>query len=98
MIAGQVKVTRFSPYQSGGGLKESRLFFGRQEILSNILNRDPANYFLVGARQSGKTSLLLQVQRLCHQKGTLQCHFLTLTDQGIGSAIASVLNIAYGGG
>ncbi len=93
MIAGQVKVTRFSPFQSGGGLKEGRLFFGRQEILSNILNRDPANYFLVGARQSGKTSLLLQVQRLCRAKGTLQCHFLSLTNKGIGPAIASVLNI-----
>jgi hypothetical protein len=59
LLASQLTLTQLSPYQLGGGVNREAVFFGRQEIIAHIMNRDPANYLVVGGRQLGKSSLLL---------------------------------------
>jgi hypothetical protein len=54
------------------------MFFGREQLLSDILNNEPRNYLLVGARQLGKTSLLQELQRRYQQHPDIQCHFLSV--------------------
>ena len=54
------------------------MFFGRAEQLKHILNRDPANYLIVGARQLGKSSLLLAIKRRVEQRGDMHCDYLSV--------------------
>ncbi|MCP4696826.1 MAG: AAA family ATPase [Gammaproteobacteria bacterium] len=75
IIAEQVKVTRISPYQSSGGVKKAGMFFGRTRLLADILQREPRNYLLTGARQSGKTSLLRELER----RSQTQTFYLSLS-------------------
>jgi len=44
IIAEQVSLTQISPYQIGGGVERETIFFGRQKLISNIINRDLTNY------------------------------------------------------
>ena len=41
------------------------MFFGRSQIINHILNREPANYIIAGARKIGKSSLLKELERRC---------------------------------
>jgi len=50
--------TLISPYQEEGQLRNESYFFGREKILHHIFHRELSNYFIVGARQIGKSSLL----------------------------------------
>jgi len=63
LLASQLTLTQLSPYQLGGGVNREAIFFGRQEIIAHIINRDPANYLVVGGRQLGKSSLLKALGR-----------------------------------
>ena len=78
IIASQVKITRISPYIIGGGVNKGSMFFGREQLLSDIQNNDPRNYLLVGARQLGKTSLLKELQRRYQQHPDIQCYLLSV--------------------
>ncbi len=93
LIASQVRVTRVSPYQTAGGVDRKASFVGREQILGHILNRDPANYFLAGARQSGKSSLLKEIRRQCQQHKTLDCHYVVLSENSLASAVAREFGI-----
>ncbi|MCX6578715.1 MAG: hypothetical protein NT166_00860 [Candidatus Aminicenantes bacterium] len=78
LIASQVKVTRISPYESGGGVTRESLFFGRAQIIAHIMQREPANYLLVGGRQLGKTSLLNALERRYKKDPFTQCDLVCL--------------------
>ncbi len=87
-LATQLKVTQLSPYQTRSGLNKDTVFFGRTQILSEILNRDPSNYLLVGARQIGKSSLLKHIQRRYHEHPLLDCHYITLQNDNLQGRLA----------
>ena len=78
LIASQVRVTRFSPYQTSGGLTRSATFFGRAELIGDMLNRELQNYLIVGARQSGKSSLLKEIERQAQRLDLCECHYFSL--------------------
>jgi hypothetical protein len=63
LLAAQLRITRISPYQTRGGVTREGAFFGRAQLLARVINREPANYLVVGGRQLGKSSLLKAVQR-----------------------------------
>jgi len=81
LIASQVKVTRISPYESGGGVTRESLFFGRAQIIAHIMQREPANYLLVGGRQLGKTSLLNALERRYKKDPFTQCDLVCLDSE-----------------
>jgi len=42
ILAGQLSLQYISPYQIGGGVKKQGIFFGRKEMIHQIVTNDPA--------------------------------------------------------
>jgi len=92
-IANQLKVIQLSPYQVAGGVDRESNFFGREQILAHIFNRNLANYIVVGGRQIGKTSLLKHLLRYYRSQPDLQCHFLSLSNHELLGKLAISLQL-----
>ncbi len=78
----------FNPYIVGGPIKQPKEFYGREEVLSNLINGLHHNhYFVKGARRIGKTSLLYQLKyRLEELNDSEYTFFPVLYDlQGVDS-------------
>ena len=93
ILAGQLALTLLSPYQLGGGVNNKSVFFGRQEIIDHILNREPANYLLVGGRQLGKSSLLKALERRFQDQGDVICFYLALASEVLIPRLISLLKL-----
>ena len=91
LIAVQVDVIRVSPYQTGGGANKASGFFGRGQLLSHIINREPANYLVVGGRQLGKSSLLKAIERQYQGHPQVHCHYLVLSNRALLERLGRVL-------
>jgi len=92
LLASQLTVMTISPYQTGGGIENDTVFFGRGSILTQIFDRELKNYIIVGGRQMGKSSLLKKIERY-YQKhdATVKCFYLSLGDDNLQK-----LNLALG--
>ncbi len=93
-LSTQLRLTRISPYQTRGGVVRADAFFGRTELLARVLNREPANYLVVGGRQLGKTSLLKAVQRRLADHPHIACHYLSLRDHRLAPRLALQFGLA----
>ncbi len=93
LIASQVEVTRVSPYQTGGGANKESVFFGRRHLLSHIINREPANYLVVGGRQLGKSSLLKAIERLYQDHPQVHCYYLVLSNRSLIDRLSRALGL-----
>jgi hypothetical protein len=93
LLAGQLALQQISPYQIGGGVNKESVFFGRRELIAQIINRDPANYLLVGGRQMGKSTLLKALQRRYAANPHVACHYLSLSNEIVIPRIASALEL-----
>jgi hypothetical protein len=78
LLSSRLPLVRISPYQLGGGVNKSSIFFGRERLLAHILNREPANYLLVGGRQLGKSSLLKEVARRFEEDPRASVSYVTV--------------------
>lgn len=79
----------FNPYIAGGPIKHPMEFYGRGEILSDLINSLHHNhYFVKGVRRIGKTSLLYQLKyRLEELNDPEYSFFPVLYDlQGVNSS------------
>lgn len=88
-MARQLQVTRISPYQTRGGVSRPSSFFGRAQLLAQVVNREPGNYVLVGGRQLGKTSLMKAIQRQFEAHPRVRCLYLALRDHRLAPRVAS---------
>lgn len=88
LLAGQLRITRISPYQTRGGITREGAFFGRTQLLARVVNREPANYLVVGGRQLGKSSLLKAVQRRLQGHPHTVCHYVSLRDHRLAPRMA----------
>ena len=93
IFAGQLALTLLSPYQLGGGVNNKSVFFGRLEIIDHIINRDPANYLMVGGRQLGKSSLLKALERRFKEQGSVTCFYLSLSSEILIPRLLSLLKL-----
>jgi len=93
IFAGQLALTQISPYQVGGGVNRESIFFGRLSLISHIMNRDPANYLLVGGRQLGKSSLLKALQRRYDEQTPYHCSYLSLASEVLVPRLAVELGL-----
>jgi WD40 repeat protein len=93
LIAAQVKISRISPYQTGGGVRNATMFFGRDTLLADILTREPRNYLLMGARQLGKTSLLQELERRYQRHSQVQCFYLAIGRDDMFQRVAQQLGL-----
>lgn len=92
-MAGQLALAQLSPYQLGGGVNKEAAFYGRAELISHILNRDPANYMVVGGRQVGKSSLLKALGRRYQEHPEWDCYYLVLSDKILIPRLARELGL-----
>ncbi len=83
---------------TGGGVSREAIFFGRDEILAHVLNREPASYLVVGGRQLGKTSLLKAIQRRLENDSRVDVRFLALTGGDLTAALARSLGLSRDAG
>lgn len=88
LLAAQLRITRISPYQTRGGVTREGAFFGRAQLLARVINREPANYLVVGGRQLGKSSLLKAVQRRLVGHPHTVCHYVSLRDHRLAPRMA----------
>lgn len=91
LLSRQLPVTRISPYQTRGGITRAAGFFGRQQELARILNREPSNYLLVGGRQLGKTSLMKAVERHYQGHPEVACLYVSLRDHRLRARLAQLV-------
>ncbi|MES2818260.1 MAG: ATP-binding protein [Pseudomonadota bacterium] len=94
LLAAQLRLTRISPYQTRGGVARPAAFFGRAQMLARVLNREPANYLVVGGRQLGKSSLLKAVQRRLQGHPHIVCHYVSLRDHRLAPRLALQFGLA----
>ncbi len=77
-LANQLTFTYLSPYQTSGTITKDSAFFGREDILTQIINREPMNYLVIGGRQIGKSSLLKQIERYYQNHPKIDCFYISL--------------------
>ncbi|MBU0655912.1 MAG: AAA family ATPase [Gammaproteobacteria bacterium] len=94
IIAEQVSLDQISPYQISQGVERETVFFGRRSLITRIMNRAPANYLLVGARQLGKSSLLKALERRYRRQPEVQCHYLVLKSENLQADLGKVLQLS----
>ncbi|MCH9739822.1 MAG: AAA family ATPase [Epsilonproteobacteria bacterium] len=80
LFSNTLNLKDISPYQIAGDVKKENMFFGRVEIISNIINSNPHNYIVVGARQLGKSSLLKALDREYKDREMLS-YYITLDEE-----------------
>jgi hypothetical protein len=95
LLATQLKITQISPYQVSEGVNKDFSFFGRTQLLAQILNREPANYLLMGGRQMGKSSVLKYIARHYQNHPNIECHYLVLTGSHIQAKLAKTLRLPF---
>ncbi len=94
IVSSQLSLVKISPYQMAGGLSKEESFFGRTNIISDILSSQLRNYLIIGGRQIGKTSLLNYLQLQYNKKRTdLEIHYLCLYNADIVEQLANCLNL-----
>jgi hypothetical protein len=89
LLARQLHITRISPYQTRGGITRPAAFFGREQLLARVLNREPGNYLLVGGRQLGKTSLMKAIERRFVDHPRVHCRYISLRDHRLTARLAA---------
>lgn len=94
LLARQLSITRISPYQTRGGITRPAAFFGREQLLAQVLNREPGNYLLVGGRQLGKTSLMKAIERRFADHPRVHCQYFSLRDHRLAERLAADLELA----
>ena len=92
-LSGQLSLQQISPYRIGGGVNNESVFFGRRELISQIINRDPANYLMAGGRQVGKSTLLKAIERRYEDNPQVECIYLTLSSEVLVPRLASLLKL-----
>ncbi|MFZ1388711.1 MAG: ATP-binding protein [Thiolinea sp.] len=93
ILAEQLALQQLSPYQIGGGVNKEAIFFGRRELIAQIINRDPANYLIVGGRQMGKSSLLKALERRYAENTQVRVYYQTLSNETLIPRLAAALDL-----
>jgi hypothetical protein len=65
-------------------------FFGREQMLARVVQREPGNYLVVGGRQLGKTSLLKAIERRLRDHPQVRCHYVVLRDERLTPRLAAI--------
>ena len=83
-----------SPYQVNSGVTNESNFFGRVEIIRDIISKENANYIIVGARQLGKSSIIKALERRYEGSSKIECYSFTMEDENIIAEMATALGMS----
>ncbi len=90
LLSKQLTITRLSPYVTAGA--NTKFFFGRETILAQIIQY-PSNYFVVGGRQLGKSSLLKQVENYYQSQQKTKCYYFSLFNTKLANALGEFIGL-----
>lgn len=93
ILSHHISFQELSPYITSGGVDKPSLFFGRVDIIRNIKDKSHSNYFIVGARQLGKTSILLSLKREYEKVKDIEIYYITLSNENILANMALALGL-----
>jgi WD40 repeat protein len=93
VVSEQVDRARVSLYQSAvvGGRRQP--FYGRKAELRRLAVDPRKNYLVIGPHGIGKTSLLDEIHRRFRGHPVVECHYLSLADGDLASALADALEM-----
>lgn len=92
IIFEQLQLSMLSPYEITAPVTGSR-FFGRDHEVKRLINNADTNHLILGIRRIGKTSLLMETERILSQKRDgphviyMDCSDLTTTDDFIRETV-----------
>lgn len=95
ILSKQLSLQQISPYRIGGGVSNESVFFGRRELIAQIINRDPTNYLMAGGRQVGKSTLLKAIERRYTDDPQIKCVYLTLSSEVLVPRLASLIKLEH---
>jgi len=93
IFARHLNLNFISPYKANQGVDNASMFFGREQIITKVTQREPKNYLIVGARRVGKTSLLKAMHRKIENNRDIKSFFLTLSNSNIKQTLIEVLEL-----
>ncbi len=93
LLSAQLKITQISPYQTAGAVQKDTIFFGRTQIIAQIINLAHTNYLLIGGRQLGKSSILKHIVRRYQNHPKVVCHYVVLYDHNLLPRLVKALNL-----
>lgn len=93
VLSKQLSLQLLSPYRFGGGVTNESVFFGRTELISQIVNREPATYFMTGGRQVGKSSILNALLRKYADNPQVVCVYQNLSNEVVIERLAAKLKM-----
>ena len=94
ILAAQINLSQISPYHTANAVPRDSIFFGRKELLTQILSRDPANYIMVGGRQVGKSSVLRAIERHYANDSVVDCHYYSIERRDLRVVLSRGLGLA----
>ena len=93
ILSEQLNFRDISPYQINDGVVNEVNFFGRIDLVSQIFNKNLANYLIVGGRQIGKSSILKKLQREYNKNSEIDSFYITLRGDDVIKSISNELQI-----
>jgi hypothetical protein len=93
VVSDQVGRAPLSLYRSAVSGGQRQPFYGRKGELRRLTVDPRGNHLIIGPYGIGKTSLLDEIYRRLHTHPTIQCHYLSLTDGDLTTALADELGV-----
>ncbi len=93
VVSGQIDRARVSLYRSAAAGGARQPFYGRKAELRRLAAEPGRNHLLIGPQGIGKTSLLDQVHRRLATQPGITCHYLSLADGSLVSALGDALGL-----
>ena len=93
VVSEQVDRTAVSLYRSAVLGGQRRPFHGRKSELRRLASDRRRNYLIIGPHGIGKTSLLDEIHRRFRAHPTVECHYLSLADGDLTTALADALGM-----
>jgi WD40 repeat protein len=93
VVSDQIDRASLSLYHSAVNGGQRQPFHGRRSELRRLAVDPRRNYLIVGPQGIGKTRLLDEIHRRFHAHPTIECHYLSLADGNLTSALADALGM-----
>ena len=93
VVSDQVDRASVSLYRSAVSNGQRQPFYGRKSELRRVIGEPGRNHLIVGPQGIGKTSLLDEIHRRFRGHPTVECHYLSLADGDLTTALADELGM-----
>lgn len=93
VVSQQIDRATLSLYRAAVSNGQRQPFHGRKSELRRLTGDPRRNYLVIGPQGIGKTSLLDELHRRLRAQPTIECHYLSLADGDLTSALADELGM-----